>query len=175
MLKFKKLDNKGSISIPRVICYLISLMLLAFVLDLIILMTQNVVTSYEASFYAEKTATQGGLLGIERRLRGPTDSQHDCLSCLNNYDYADRIGKTFSYFGLRDSDWFASVSDANGTSVDLYKNGASTDNQINVGYMQVGKFYLTTKFRARFSFLAWGHKTYNITREVPFVAEYIPK
>ena len=63
MLQKLKSNNHGSIPITRVICYFFLICVLAFTLDVIVVMAQNVVTSYEAAYYAEKISIQGGLIG----------------------------------------------------------------------------------------------------------------
>jgi hypothetical protein len=169
--KLKK-NNKGDIYFLRVICYLLLVVCIAFMLDVVILLTQNIVTSYEAAFYAEKVAIQGGLLGDSHTLPGP--SAKPCTGCLINADFSERISKTFGYFGISADDWDANITDMNNVEHYVHKFGNSTIVRYTFDYMNVGVFNLTTEFKPRFSTFLWGSKTYLIKKSVPFVVEHIP-
>jgi len=172
MLKKIKNNNKGEIYFARVVCYLLLVVCIAFMLDVVIMLTQNVVTSYEAAYYAEKVSIQGGILGQQPILPGP--SAKHCTSCLVNADFSREISETFGYFGITKSDWTASVTDNSNVQHFIHDNGNSTMTIYTFDYMNVGTFTLVTEFRPRFSTFLWGSKQYLITKSVPFVIENIP-
>lgn len=172
MLKKLKNNNKGEIYFGRVICYLLLVVAIAFMLDVVVMLTQNVVTSYEAAYYAEKVSIQGGILGQERKLPGP--SEKACTSCLVNSDFSQKISETFGYFGISADDWQASIIDTNDIQYFIHDNGNSTRTRYTFDYMDVGTFNLTTEFRPRFASFLWGSRNYLIKKSVPFVVESIP-
>lgn len=190
MLKKLKNNNTGAIAISRVICYLFLIMFIAFTLDLLIVMTQNVVTSYEAAYYAEKISIQGGLLGEEMRypsineVRGTTNAcgayQKACTSCLTNADIIKRISKTMGYFGVRDNEWGASF-ETEGKEAKFQEKGAVGDGssiRLVSNYMNTGTFKLSTDWKpkfAKFIFAVGGKTTYPIDKHVPIIMEYIPQ
>lgn len=173
MLKKIKNNNKGVIYVLRVLSYLLLIILISFMIDTIILITQNIVTSYEAAYYAEKISIQGGPLGGDYILHGP--SSIECQKCMINSDFSFRISKTMKLLGVSPSDWEASIIDTDNREFFIHKDGSSTNNRIGFEYMEIGTFSLKTVYRPKILTWLWPGRPYTIEKKVPFVVEHIPK
>ncbi len=198
MLKKLKNDNTGSTQVLRAVCYLILVIVLAFTLDIIVVLAQNVVVSYEAAYYAEKISIQAGLLGNDDTLRYPSinevsggsgnacyDYQPICNGCLKNKDIGSNIGKTLGYFGVNDYSWQADAT-IGGSKVVIHSRTSGNDispRRVVGKYMSTGTFKLSTDWRpifskwiAFFGNILWKTDTpYVIDKEVPLIIEYIPQ
>ena len=187
MLQKLKSNNHGSIPITRVICYFFLICVLAFTLDVIVVMAQNVVTSYEAAYYAEKISIQGGLIGDSKSYPSVNETRGNnnlgacgnrkkpCTSCLTNSEITQRISKTLGYFRVTKNEWQGSIEiDGRQTIFHSKVNqtaGVSSRRPMN--YMDTATFQLTSEWRPIFAKWLWFKESYNIDKEVPIVIEYI--
>lgn len=174
---FKKLrdNDKAELNITRVICYFILIVVLFFGVDLCILLTQTVVTSYQTAFYSEKISVQGGLLGDRYILPGPINSLTRCASCYTNADISRTFGQTMSKFGLTPYDWKIGLIDKNENFIWIHNNGVNVDpvRQVRLPYMSLNELYVSTDFIPKVSGFLW-HGT-RIQKQITFVSEYIER
>lgn len=189
MLKKLKGNNNGNIEITRVICYFYLIVCIAFVLDIVVVMGQNVVTSYEAAYYAEKISIQGGLLGdvmeypsiAEAKKLGTGNACYNyrkpCTSCLINSNMTKRISKTLGYFGVSPGEWSGYlVSNGERTVFHSKMNQATgVTNRKVYDYMSTATFVLSSDWQPIFAKYLWGEDNYVIDKYVPIVIEYIPQ
>ena len=189
---FQKLknNNNGNIEITRVICYFYLIVCIAFVLDIIVVIGQNVVTSYEAAYYAEKVSIQGGLLGDTmnypsiaeaKRIGGGGNVcyqfQKPCTSCLINSDMTKRISKTLGYFGVSSGEW-AGYLESNGERTIFHSKmnqATGVTNRKVYDYMSTATFIISSDWQPIFAKYLWGKDVYTIDKYVPIVIEYIPQ
>lgn len=188
MLKKIKNDNTGSIYITRTICYFLLVIVLGFTLDVIVVLAQNVVTSYEAAYYAEKISIQGGLLGNDEDKRYPSinevkntsgnacyDYKPACQGCLKNSDIGSKMSETFGYFGINNNEWHGELF-INGNPVVIHSrtSGGSVDGKRVVSdYMSTATFKVSTDWQPIFAKWMWGKREFIIDKEVPIIIEYI--
>ena len=189
MIQKLKNNNNGNVEIIRVLSYFFMVVFIAFVLDIIVVMAQNVVTSYEAAYYAEKVSIQGGLLGKDMKYPSVAEAkklnnvgecltyQKPCTSCLVNSDMTDRISKTLGYFGVSASEWEGAIQGINGkkTFHSKLNQTAGVETRSVYDYMSTITFMLSTDWQPMFSKFLWGKSKYTISKHVPIVIEYIPQ
>lgn len=188
MLQKLKNDNTGTIYISRVVCYFIIVCVLGFTLDVIVVLAQNVVTSYEAAYYAEKISIQGGLLGEERaypsvnevnNTAGDTcyDYKKPCTSCLLNEEVGSRMNRTFKYFNINQNEWQSElVVDNSATVIHSRVSGNGVQQRrVALGYMSTAVFKVSTDWEPMFAKWIWGQTKFAIDKEVPIIIEYIPQ
>ena len=192
---FQKLknNNNGNIEITRVICYFYLIVCIAFVLDIVVVIGQNVVTSYEAAYYAEKVSIQGGLLGAEvnkvvyypsiAEAKGLGNGnacynyQKPCTTCLSNSKMSERITNTLGYFGVSSGEWSGYLESAGGRDMFHSKMNpaAGLNNRAVYDYMSTATFIISSEWRPIFAKYLWGKDVYVIDKYVPIVIEYIPQ
>lgn len=187
---FQKLknNNNGNIEITRVICYFYLIVCIAFVLDIIVVIGQNVVTSYEAAYYAEKVSIQGGLIGDEmeypsiaevKKTSGNAcyNYKKPCTSCLRNNDITKRISTTLGYFGVAANEWAGYLQAGGETTMFHSKmNQASGGDKRKVyDYMSTATFIISSDWQPIFAKYLWAEDFYTIEKYVPIVIEYIPQ
>ena len=187
MLQKLKNNNNGSVEITRVICYFYLVCVIAFVLDIVVVIGQNVVTSYEAAYYAEKVSIQGGLLGDTREypsvneVNGTNGNacynyKKPCSGCLTNSVMASRITKTLGYFGVSNTEWEGKLEAKGSTTVFKTRGNqtAGMSSRKPLNYMTTATFILSTDWNPIFAKWLWGKESYTIEKYVPLVIEYIP-
>lgn len=189
---FKKLknNNNGNIEITRVICYFYLIICIAFVLDIIFVIGQNVVTSYEAAYYAEKISIQGGLVGDKafypsiaevKKMNGANACytyQKPCEnSCLPNGTITERISTTLGYFGVAPNEWAGYLQGGGETTVFHSKMNQATggDKRKVYDYMSTATFIISSDWQPIFAKYLWAEDFYTIEKYVPIVIEYIPQ
>lgn len=189
MLQKLKNNNNGNIEITRVICYFYLIVCIAFVLDIIVVIGQNVVTSYEAAYYAEKVSIQGGLLGdvmeypsiAEAKRAGNGNACYNfrkpCTSCLINSDMTKRISKTLGYFGVSSGEWAGYLESSGERTIFHSKMNQATgvSNRKVYDYMSTATFIISSDWQPIFAKYLWGKDVYTIDKYVPIVIEYIPQ
>ena len=174
---FKKLNsnNIGSITYNRVLCYWIMVMVLFFGVDMCILVTQSVVTSYQTAYYAEKLSVQGGLIGAEKILPGERNSAKECNSCLTNEEISTSFGSTMENFGLTSFDWLIALDDETDNRTWIHSNGQTQNKnlKLRLRYMSVNEIYVASKFTPMVSGWMWDGTL--IEKEIAFISEYVER
>lgn len=181
-LKKIKNNNKGVISLNRVLCYLIFIYMFSFSFDMCILFAQTIVTNFETAFLAEKIAIQGGLIGDYDILPGEINSQTTCSSCYNNIKITERTFNTFRKFGINSNDYEITLHHKDLGPIGVYENNMNvsanpkygSNYKLRYDYMEVGELTLVTYFRPKISRFFW-NKRIQISKTVPFVSEYIER
>lgn len=148
--KLKK-NNKGSSYLYKVTEYLTLMFILAFLLDVTVLLGQFMVVSYHTAFYSDVFAIQGGLVGATKiDTNEPSDAVIFGSSEMTNYQIISKINEMFRGFGIAENEWKMTVNDR---TIYNYGDPSATDivTSDRLTFRQRGDVIIEFKYRWRFA------------------------
>jgi len=136
----KNKNNKGNSAITSTITYLMFVFLLAFSLDLIVLVMNLAVVGYETVYISHKLSAQGGFIGDNGSFNSAGQQVYkNSPSWLANREIVGGLNSVFNMVGMDPEDWELIVYDkANPapTGVKIYSKGI-----VGSGYSYVSTFH----------------------------------
>jgi hypothetical protein len=93
---------------------------------------------------------------------------------------AERISKTFGYFGIKSTEWGGEY-ETNQKNVAFHSRGSTgsgNNKRLVSNYMKTGTFKLSSDWHPRFAaflFVFTGKSVFKIDKHVPIIVEYIPR